>query len=92
MPAREPGFARVHAIAAGRVAAARLVPQGAGAAHEAAAVVAEAGRASLSRAPEDADELRLVASFLRRPPPELRVGALEVDAICALVGGLPLAA
>ena len=25
-----------------------------------------------TRAPEDADELRLVASFLRRPPPELR--------------------
>jgi len=92
VPAREPGFVRVHAITAGRVAATRLVPRGAGAAHEAAALVAEARRATLSRAPEDADELRLVASFLRRPPPELRVCALEVDAICALVGGLPLAA
>jgi len=92
VPASEPGFVRVHAITAGRVAATRLVPRGAGAAHEAAALVAEARRAALSRAPEDADELRLVASFLRRPPPELRVCALEVDAICALVGGLPLAA
>src|SRR6476659_7353052 len=92
VPAREPGFVRVHAITAGRVAATRLVPRGAGAAHEAAALVAEARRAALSRAPEDADELRLVASFLRRPPPELRVCALEVDAICTLVGGLPLAA
>jgi DNA polymerase-3 subunit epsilon len=92
VPAREPGFVRVHAITAGRVAATRLVPRGAGAAHEAAALVAEARRATLSRAPEDADELRLVASFLRRPPPELRVCALEVDAICALVQGLPLAA
>jgi DNA polymerase-3 subunit epsilon len=92
VPAREPGFVRVHAIAAGRVAATRLVPRGAGAAHEAATLVAEARRADLSRAPEDADELRLVASFLRRPPPELRVCALEVDAICTLVGGLPLAA
>jgi DNA polymerase-3 subunit epsilon len=92
VPAREPGFVRVHAITAGRVAATRLVPRGAGAAHEAAALVAEARRATLSRAPEDADELRLVASFLRRPPPELRVCALEVDAICALVHGLPLAA
>ena len=92
VPAREPGFVRVHAITAGRVAATRLVPRGAGAAHEAAALVAEARRATLSRAPEDADELRLVASFLRRPPPELRVCALEVDAICTLVGGLPLAA
>jgi DNA polymerase-3 subunit epsilon len=92
VPAREPGFVRVHAIAAGRVAATRLVPRGTGAAHEAAALVAEARRAALSRAPEDADELRLVASFLRRPPPELRVCALEVDAICTLVGGIPLAA
>jgi len=92
VPAREPGFVRVHAISAGRVAATRLVPRGSGAAHEAAALVAEARRAALSCAPEDADELRLVASFLRRPPPELRVCALEVDAICALVGGLPLAA
>jgi DNA polymerase-3 subunit epsilon len=92
VPAREPGFARVHAIAAGRVTASRLVPCGSGAAHEAAALVAEAGRASLSRAPEDADDLRLVASFLQRPPPELRLGALEVDAICALVVGIPLAA
>ncbi len=92
VPAREPGFVRVHAIAAGRVAATRLVPRGAGALHEAAALVAETRRAALSRAPEDADELRLVASFLRRPPPELHVCALEVDAICALVGGIPLAA
>jgi len=92
VPAREPGFVRVHAITAGRVAATRLVPRGAGAAHEAAALVAEARRAALSRAPEDADELRLVGSFLRRPPPELRVCELEVDAICTLVGGLPLAA
>jgi DNA polymerase-3 subunit epsilon len=92
VPARERGFVRVHAVTAGRVAATRLVPRGAGAAHEAAALVAEARRAELSRAPEDADELRLVASFLRRPPPELRVCALEVDAICSLVDGLPLAA
>ena len=29
---------------------------------------------------------------LRRPPPELRVCALDVAAICALVDGIPLAA
>ena len=45
-----------------------------------------------SAGPEDVDELRLVASFLRKPPPELRVAALERDAICALVDGIPLAA
>jgi DNA polymerase III subunit epsilon len=92
VPAREPGFVRVYAVTAGRVAASRLVPRGAGAEHEAASLVAEAERATPSVAPEDADELRLVAAFLRRPPPELRVGALEVRAIRALVGGIPLAA
>jgi DNA polymerase-3 subunit epsilon len=92
VPAREPGFARAHAIAAGRLAASRLLPRGSGAAHEAAALVADASHATDSRAAEDADELRLVASFLRRPPPELKVCALEVAAICALVDGLPLAA
>jgi DNA polymerase III epsilon subunit family exonuclease len=92
VPAREPGFVRAYAIAAGRVAAVRLLPHGAGAAHEAAALVAEAARALVSRAPEDADELRLVASFLRRPPPELRLSGLDGASICALVGGIPLAA
>jgi len=92
VPAREPGFVRIHAIAAGRVAAVRLVPSGPGAAHEASTLVAEAEHASPSLAPEDADELRLVASFLRRPPPELRVVPLEVDAICAAAGRIPLAA
>ncbi len=92
VPAGEPGFARAHAIAGGRVAATRLLPRGGGVAHEAAALVADASRAAESRAAEDADELRLVASFLRRPPPELRVCGLEVAAICALVDGLPLAA
>ena len=92
VPAREPGFARAHAIAAGRLATTRLLPRGSGAAHEAAALVADASRATGSHAAEDADELRLVASFLRRPPPELKVCALEVAAICALVDGLPLAA
>ncbi len=92
VPARAPGFAQAYAIAAGRVAAARLVPRGPGAGQEAAALVAEAEHTTLSHAPEDADELRLVASFLRRPPPELRVGTLDVDAIRALVEGIPLAA
>ena len=50
------------------------------------------GAGGAVQAPEDADELRLVASFLRRPPPELRVGPLDVAAICVLVQGLPLAA
>lgn len=92
VPAGRPGFVRAYAIAGGRVAASRLVPQGPAAAIEVTALLAEAERVTHSCAPEDADELRLVASFLRRPPPELRVGALEAEAIGAVVQGIPLAA
>ena len=92
VPSSRPGFVRAHAVAQGSVAAVRLIPQGLGASAEAAALVADARRATPARGPEVADELRLVASFLRRPPPELRVTALERDAICALVDGLPLVA
>jgi DNA polymerase-3 subunit epsilon len=92
VPAGRPGFVRAYALAGGRVAAERLVPQGHAGRIEAETLVAEALRVSSSRAPEDADELRLVASFLRRPPPELRVGALEPAAVTRLADGLPLAA
>jgi len=92
VPAGRPGFVRAYAVAGGRVASQRLVPKGAAAAVEVATLLAEAESAARSHAPEDADELRLVASFLRRPPPELRVAALDPEAIAALVEGLPLAA
>ena len=92
VPARQPGFVRAHALAGGQVAAIRLLPRGPGVRSEAAALVAEAGRTDGAAGPADVDELRLVASFLRKPPPELRVAALERDAICALVDGIPLAA
>jgi DNA polymerase-3 subunit epsilon len=92
VPARQPGFVRAHALSGGRVAAVRLVPRGPGAAHEIAALLADARRVEVSIAPEDADELRLVASFLRRPPPELRVTALDPGSICATLDGIPLAA
>ena len=92
VPSGRPGFARAYAVAEGRVAVERLVPRGPAAAVEASALIAEARGASRSDAPEDADELRLVGSFLRRPPPELRVASLDADAIRALVDGLPLAA
>lgn len=93
VPAHERGFVRAYALTGGRVAATRLIPLGAGAATEAAALVADAASKTGSPpAAEDTDELRLVGSFLRRPPPELQVGSLDVSAICALVDGLPLAA
>jgi hypothetical protein len=59
------------------VAAERTLPAGGGAALE-----VEAGLAAARREGElDLDELLLVDSFLRRPPPELRVAPLEREAI-----------
>ena len=74
---------RAFFVAGGRVAAARTLVRGPGGRVEIEAGLALARRAEPSLAPEDADELLLVGSFLRRPPPELRVVPLERDAILA---------
>jgi DNA polymerase-3 subunit epsilon len=77
-PAAEPGFRRVFFVAQGRVAAARTIPLAGRL--ELDAGLAEARRVEPSVAPEDADELLVVAQFLRRPPPELRVLSFdEID-------------
>ena len=73
VPAVEEGWRRAFFVAHGRVAAVRALPRGPGAALELEAGVAEARAATASLAPEDADELLLIGSFLRRPPPELTV-------------------
>jgi DNA polymerase III subunit epsilon len=73
VPAVEEGWRRAFFVAHGRVAAVRALPRGPGAALELEAGVAEARAVTASLAPEDADELLLVGSFLRRPPPELTV-------------------
>jgi DNA polymerase-3 subunit epsilon len=73
VPAVEEGWRRAFFVAHGRVAAVRALPRGPGAALELEAGVAEARAAAASLAPEDADELLLIGSFLRRPPPELTV-------------------
>ncbi|HEY3550127.1 MAG TPA: exonuclease domain-containing protein [Gaiellaceae bacterium] len=77
VPAAEPGHVRAVFVAGGRVAAERTLPPGGGAALE-----IEAGLAAARRPGElDLDELLLVDSFLRKPPPELRVARLEREAI-----------
>jgi DNA polymerase III epsilon subunit family exonuclease len=70
VPAVEEGFRRAFLVSGGCVAAVRTLPPGAGARLELEAGLA-AGR--LSPSEEDADQLLLVGSFLRRPPPELEV-------------------
>jgi DNA polymerase III epsilon subunit family exonuclease len=77
VPASEPGYVHAVFVAAGRVASERTLPPGGGAALE-----VEAGLAATRREGElDLDELLLVDSFLRRPPPELRIAPLQRDAI-----------
>ena len=76
-PARETGFQRAFLVAGGRIASARTVPAGEAGALELRAALAEAALATQSCAPEHADELLVVAGFVRRPGPELRVVPLE---------------
>ena len=77
LPAGEAGYVRAVFVAGGRVASERTLPPGGGAALE-----IEAGLAAARRPGElDLDEILLVDSFLRRPPPELRVAPLDRDAI-----------
>jgi DNA polymerase-3 subunit epsilon len=73
VPAVEQGFRQAFFVAHGRVAAVRKIPSGAGARLELESGLAEARSAPASLAPDDADELLLIGSFLRRPPPELTV-------------------
>jgi DNA polymerase III epsilon subunit family exonuclease len=72
-PAVEPGFRRAFFVAQGRVAAVRTLPPGGGMRLELQAGIAAARAAVPTFAPEVADELLVVGTFLRRPPPELEV-------------------
>jgi DNA polymerase III epsilon subunit family exonuclease len=77
VPAGEPGYVKAFFVAGGRVAAERALPPGGGAALE-----VEAGLAAARRPGElDLDVLLLLDSFLRKPPPELRVAPLGREAV-----------
>jgi len=90
VPAAEPGFVRAIFVAGGRVAAVRTLPRGDGARLEVEAGLAEANCAAADNlAAEELDALLAIGSFLRRPPPELRVAPLEADAILRLAAALP---
>lgn len=73
VPAVEDGFQRMYVVARGRVAAERTLLLGEAGRTEAEAGLAAVARAEPSLGAGDADELLLIGSFLRRPPPELRV-------------------
>ena len=80
-PAREPAFWRAFLVAGGRVTARTIPRGGAGRLEIEAGLAASAAEPSL--APEDAADLLVVAGYLRRPPPELRVVGLRVAEIAA---------
>jgi DNA polymerase-3 subunit epsilon len=82
-PAREQGFRRAFFVAGGRIAAVRTLPSGSAGRLEVEAGLAEAALVEPSFAPEDADELLIVAGFLRRPGPELRIVGLDATEILA---------
>jgi DNA polymerase III subunit epsilon len=92
VPALEPGFVRAYFVAAGRIAAERLLPPGDGSRLEIAAGLAAVPETSQVTdrysAAEELDHLLLVGTFLRRPPPELRVARLETEAILRSARGL----
>ena len=81
-PAREPGFWRAFVVAGGRVRA-RTIPRGAAGRLEIQSCLAEAASTASSLAPEDAADLLVVAGFLRKPPPELRIVPLRLTDIQA---------
>jgi GAF domain-containing protein len=82
-PALEPGFRRAFLVAGGRLAAVRTLPDGAAGRLELQAGIAKASLAHPSFAPEDSDELLVVAGFLRRPGPELSIVPLDSSEILA---------
>ncbi|MDQ3066499.1 MAG: exonuclease domain-containing protein [Actinomycetota bacterium] len=76
VPAAEPGFERAFFVAGGRVAAARTLLRGVAGRVELEAGLAAVARAGPSLDPAETDELLLIGTFLRRPPPELRIVSL----------------
>jgi DNA polymerase III epsilon subunit family exonuclease len=83
VPAAEPGHARAFFVAGGRVAAERTLPPGGGAHLEIEAGLAAARRALANDEHGDLDELFLVGTFLRKPPPEMQIVPLDAASILA---------
>jgi DNA polymerase III epsilon subunit family exonuclease len=83
VPSAEGGYARGIFVAKGRIADVRTL---------ASRVEVDAGLAATELpGDEDLDELLLISTFLRRPPPELRVAPLDAEEILRLAAALPRA-
>ena len=77
-PGLNAGFRRAFFVTGGRITSIRTLLPGEAGRVELEAGLAEAARAGPSVAPEDLDQLLVVGSFLRKPPPELRAIPLDV--------------
>src|SRR5204863_117323 len=83
VPSSEPGYARGIFVANGRIADVRTL---------AGRVEVDAGLAACELpGDEDLDELLLIGTFLRRPPPELSVAPLDAEQILKRAAALPRA-
>lgn len=92
VPAAEAGFVRAIFVAGGQIASIRTLPAGEGGRLEVEAGLAAARQTTESHLErEQLDALLLVDTFLRRPPPELRVAPLEAEAILRRAAALPRA-
>ena len=83
----EPGWQKAFFVWGGAIRAVRALPPGAGAKLEVGAGLALCRSGSTPSeeplSPEEAEDLLLIAGFVRRPPPELTVLPLDADAIGA---------
>jgi excinuclease UvrABC nuclease subunit len=87
-PALEPGWFDAFFVCAGRIVNQRKLPPGTSARAEIEAALTTATHASMngpSHDPDHLDELLVIGSFLKHPPPELRVLPLDADQILAFL-------
>ncbi|TMK70575.1 MAG: hypothetical protein E6G50_08235 [Actinobacteria bacterium] len=95
VPAHEPGYVRAYFIRDGRIVTTRLLPPGDGARIEIEAALSQLRSFQATDCylqGEELDALLLVGTFLRRPPPELRVAPLEAAEILKRAAALPAVA
>jgi DNA polymerase III epsilon subunit family exonuclease len=97
VPTEEPGRQKAFFVRGGAVRAVRSLPPGRGARLEIEAGLAICRNASIDEEPltsEQAEDLLLIGSFVRRPPPELTVLPLDAERIATHLQGrrLPRAA
>ena len=90
-PMTEPGWQKAFFVCGGGICAVRALPPSAGAKLEVGAGLALC-RAARDQdeeplSPEQAEDLLLIAGFVRRPPPEVAVLPLDADRITAHLAG-----